>query len=180
MPRGKILAVLMVSMVAVPVLAVTNVPFIEQRYNDPGSQKSDDLRLQQSEALLQTMDENLLFGHGLGSFAYKMIRTPTAPYSYEVQWLEIFYQMGLVGLLFVLGLMTFSVAPLLQSRWQEALPLLVLFGFSQLAGFANPALFGRASSVGFAFAYCLGILIRDCVDQSDGAGDESPSLSVTA
>jgi O-antigen ligase len=159
--RGRMLALMFAGIILLPPIGIEVYPTLEQRFTDPGSAKSDALRLQQSEALTQDTDDHLLMGHGFGSYTYKMIRDFKAPYNYEVQWLEILYQMGLIGLLFTLGLLAFNAAPLLLSRSVEAIPVLLLFAFSLLSGFANPSLFGRTAAVGFALVYCFGQMIYD-------------------
>lgn len=157
----KIMLTLVAALMIAPIAATVLGPAIQHRFFDPSVGHSDDIRIQQSDALMQNADQTFFFGHGLGSFPYKMIRDRQAPYSYEMQWLEIIYQFGFIGLVFILGLLFSISVPLLTSRPMAALPILLLFGFFLLSGFANPSLIGRSASVGFAFVLCLGTSIRD-------------------
>lgn len=159
--RGQILAALVSLLVVAPALGALPMPVIESRFSSANVSRSDDLRTLQYDALTQDTDQHVLFGHGFASFPFKMVRDPNTPYIYELQWLSLAYQMGLIGIIFLLGLLYFNSSPLFGSRSAAALPILVLFGFSLFSGFANPSLIGRSAGVGFAFVYCLGILVRD-------------------
>jgi len=159
--RGHVLALLIGLVVIAPLATLVPAPLIEQRFFSVGAQKSDDIRRRQTDALTQDIDQNFFLGHGFGSFSYGMVRNPQAPYSYEVQWLAIIYQFGVIGLLFILGLLACALGPVLQAPATGGMPLILLFGFSLLSGFANPSLIGRTAGIGFAFVYFCAAIVRD-------------------
>ena len=173
--RGQIFATLLSVLVALPVAGPVLFPVIQHRLFDPDVSRSDSIRIQQSEALTQDAEKHFLFGHGLASYSYKMVRDRRSPYTYEEQWLALIYQLGVVGFLFLLGLLFFNLVPLLTSRSVDAIPALLLFLFSLLSGFANPSLIGRSAGVGFAFVLCLGVMIRSRKAPRPGPESGHPS-----
>ena len=172
-PRKQLFSGMLVLLVAGPFALPFILPTIEHRFFDPGSSRADAIRSQQSVALLQDSERYFLFGHGMASYSYKMVRDRRSPYTYEEQWLALFYQLGFVGVVFLLGLLTFNLGPFLVSRRLEALPMLLLFIFSLSSGFANPSLTGRSAGAGFAFVLCVGLLVQ----QRGPSIRRSPGLS---
>lgn len=159
--RGQILAVLVAALVAIPTIAsiAPSIPLIENRFMSSNASWSDSIRTRQYDALTQGLDEHLLFGHGLASFSFSVIRDTNTPYSYELQWMELIYQIGLVGLLLVIGMAFLNCAPLLASPSIEGIPILLLYSFFLLSGLANPSLIGRSAGVNFAFVLCLSLVV---------------------
>jgi len=157
---GKIFAVLVALIFLVPLIFITvPMPLIERRFSSSATQQSDATRLQQYDALTGDVEQNVLFGHGLASFAVNFVRNPEVPYTYELQWVSLLYQMGVVGVLFLLGLIFFNGIPFILSRSWDAVPPLLLYGVYILSGFANPSLVGRSSSAGLLFILCFGTKI---------------------
>jgi O-antigen ligase len=63
------------------------------------------LREQQAPKLWDAFKGNPVFGDGLGSVVRpRYVRDPTAPWSYELIYLQLLFQMGVIGLLAVLAL----------------------------------------------------------------------------
>ena len=173
--RGQVLALLLGLIAVAPLATLVPVTLIEQRFFSSAAEKSDIVRSTETEALTQDMDQNFLFGHGFGSFSYKDVRDKLAPYSYEEQWLAITYELGVVGLLIVLGLLTCTIAPVLETPTLEGIPLILLFVFSLLSGFANPSLIGRTAGMGFAFVYFCASAIRDRANCDATRGGKDPN-----
>jgi hypothetical protein len=159
---GRILGVLMAAMIVMPIIAIwaPSSPIITRRFSSDAA-FSDTIRVRQYDALTRDMDEHFLIGHGPASFSFSVIRDTGSPYSYEMQWVAFMYQLGVVGLVFLLGLAIFNIAPLLETPSLAAIPALLLYSFFLLSGFANPSLTGRSAGISFAFVLCLSILIRD-------------------
>jgi hypothetical protein len=157
--RGQKLALMVSFAVLIPVVASMPLPIIQNRFASSTATNADAIRSHQYEALTQDADQSFFVGHGFGSFPFEMVRDIEAPYSYELQWFALMYQMGIIGIIFLLGVLFLNSAPLLASRSAEAIPVLLLYGFSLLSGFANPSLIGRSAGVGFSFVLFLGIQI---------------------
>jgi len=63
------------------------------------------LREQQAPKLWRAFEQNPLLGDGLGAVVRpRFVRDPTAPWSYELSYLQLLFQMGVLGLLAVLAL----------------------------------------------------------------------------
>jgi O-antigen ligase len=63
------------------------------------------LREQQAPKLWNAFEHNPLLGDGLGAVVHpRFVRDPAAPWSYELTYLQLLFQMGVLGLLAVLAL----------------------------------------------------------------------------
>jgi O-antigen ligase len=63
------------------------------------------LREQQAPKLWDAFKHNPVFGDGLGAVVRpRFVRDPAAPWSYELTYLQLLFQMGILGLLAVLAL----------------------------------------------------------------------------
>lgn len=71
----------------------------EQRFKSSGNEASDSLRSQQIDALVDAWTRVPLLGGGFGFHAKSLVRDPTAPYNYEVQWIGFLAKLGVVGIL---------------------------------------------------------------------------------
>jgi O-antigen ligase len=77
--------------------AINRPPFL--------SDASAGLREQQAPKLWNAFERNPLFGDGLGAVVRpRFVRDPGAPWSYELTYLQLLFQMGVLGLLAVLTL----------------------------------------------------------------------------
>lgn len=125
---------------------------IEQRFNSAGNEASDSLRSQQIDALVNAWTRVPVLGGGFGYSAREMVRDPTAPYNYEVQWVGFLAKLGVVGISCLLALvlalyLNILRGPLTPEHWVLAFALSCFV----LGGFTNQYLVTSGSGV----FYCL-------------------------
>ena len=148
---------LLLGVIALFLYFVANVGmyvYFEDRLFYEGS-KSLNTKYEQAIHLIEkTIENNILFGHGVGSYSEDFIRNHYIPFEYEVQWAAIFFQFGFVGLLTVLiFLVTFLVYPFVKELRRRNfinkrnLYLTFIFFFFLLSGFTNSYLVTSAASV---------------------------------
>ena len=78
---------------------------IQYRFFSPKVVESDSVRKIQIQELMSGIMEKPLLGHGMGSYLTDLIRSTTAPFSYEAEYLSFFYQFGIIGfILIILGI----------------------------------------------------------------------------
>lgn len=135
------------------------VKMIERRFFSSSSEHSDSIREQQIDALLIEFSKNPLFGKGMGSYAENVIRDERLKYSYEVQWVALLMQFGLVGLfLFLIPLGSIFSRFLRKPFDRFQMSFIVLFICWLLAGFTNPFLLSLTSGI----IYSLFLLSGQC------------------
>jgi len=78
------------------------IEYIETRFNSNMTEYSDSFRDIQKVFLSSGFAENPLLGHGAGSYVREYIRSDSAPYSYELEYLSFFYQFGILGFLWII------------------------------------------------------------------------------
>lgn len=124
----------------------------EQRFRSSNNTASDALRTEQIEALVDAWGKAPLLGGGFGYYARSMVRDPSAPYNYEVQWVGFLAKLGVIG---VLGLCLLVAAlylnvfrgPVVAEHFVIAFTLSCFI----LGGFTNQYLVTSGSGV----FYCL-------------------------
>lgn len=157
LPRRAAIAVLLASLALSPV-AYPWIDFspVVSRFSANTSGDSDAIRFMQYEALSRDMDGHLLFGHGWATFRVDFIRDATLPYSYEMQWLALLYQIGVVGVLCIAALIALVLLPY-QRMSRAEYGMVVLFMLTVLAAFTNPVLLGRSPGAIYAFVAFYGL-----------------------
>lgn len=146
-------------------LTAISLPFlvvvVALRFSTALVTSSDIERTLQIIALREFIAAAPWFGHGLGSYAHRVVRSWDAPYSYEVQLLALFGQVGLVGVVY-LGLVTVSY---FRRIWPDAersglpragLLLLLLIWFA--GGFLNPSVISSAAAMSYCAIYAMASL----------------------
>jgi O-antigen ligase len=92
-------------------------------------------REQQAPKLWHAFKQNPVFGDGLGAVVYPhFVRDPAAPWSYELTYLQLLFQMGLLGLLAVLALPLVAVRRGLRDATTGALQAPPLAGAMAILG----------------------------------------------
>ncbi len=119
---------------------------------------SDQIRIDQSKALLDEIQTRPLLGKGLGAHADGLIRNDQNQYSYELQWLALTMQFGFVGIAGIFLLLAASARDLLASQHPAKVWLLLLFGLWLLSGWTNPHL--TSSFAGALFGMFMAIFYR--------------------
>lgn len=79
------------------------VNFIVERYKGDNAESSDYTRTIMYDWLYNNIMDSLLIGYGLGSYVHQFIRFDDTPWNYELQWLSIILNFGILGLLYILS-----------------------------------------------------------------------------
>lgn len=159
--RGKLIAIFAVLLVLV-LSAEWLAGAFDQRFRSSGSAVSDDIRVEQIAALLDEWSDSPLIGKGFGAYSKNVIRDPSVPYSYEVQWVGFLAKLGSVGVLFLVFLLGYIYWIVLKSeRFKEHYILLLTLSMFVIGGFTNQYLVSSASGV----IYCLHIVCAEMIRQ---------------
>lgn len=116
-----------------------------------------DVKYIQSVYLIKELNEYPLFGKGLGTYVEEYVRNESIPYAYEVFWLLLALQFGLLGVvIFVFSLFSpflyFSCSNRFVFSGGQIL-ILSSFILFLLAGFTNPILLNSVVAFWFLFLY---------------------------
>ncbi len=107
-------------------------PLFTARFSSTQVTDSDLTRVEQSKSLLQEIEGHPLLGKGMGHHA-QVIRSEQNRYSYELQWMSLLMQTGILGVAVILCLIFATARDLIAVRgpvqlWLAALYLLWLLG----------------------------------------------------
>jgi hypothetical protein len=128
------------------------------RFQSTGVEISDAVRSEQSTALFEEFMRRPIWGKGLGAHATGIIRSDAFSYSYEIQWLALLMQVGIVGMIGVVLLLWVSVRDLIAARHPAKPWIALLFLLWLGAGFTNTYM--TTSFAGVAFAMFIAIFHR--------------------
>jgi hypothetical protein len=134
---------------------------IALRFSDKFVDSSDIERVIQKVALQRFFIEAAVFGHGLGSYSTRSIRSIELPYSYELQILALFGQVGVVGiLLFTFLLFNYyrKAFSFRRGRRSYQISLVLLLICFLASGFFNPNILSSTAAVNFGLIFCLASL----------------------
>ncbi|MDG3065882.1 O-antigen ligase family protein [Thauera mechernichensis] len=90
--------------------------FIATRYAGAYAESSDFTRHQMLDALIDGIDAKPILGWGLGSGAPGYTNIEQIPWYFEIQWLGLALQFGLIGILLILAILIVSLAIMLKGR----------------------------------------------------------------
>jgi len=130
----------------------------EQRFRSAGSDASDSIRSEQIVALIDEWSTSPLIGRGFGAYSKSVVRDPSVPYSYEVQWIGFLAKLGSIGvglLLLLVGFLYWKV--LAGIRQTEHYVLFMTLSAFILGGLTNQYLVSSASGV----VYCLHVIVAE-------------------
>ena len=119
------------------------------------------LREEQAPKLWHAFLHNPVFGDGLGAVVRpRFVRDPTAPWSYELTYLQLLFQMGILGLLAVLALPLAAVRRGLRVATKGALEAAPLAGAMAILGIlvasaTNPYLLSSFGMLSLAIGLSL-------------------------
>jgi hypothetical protein len=154
-----------VTLLSLPLLKTV----IELRFSTTVVSVSDRERVAQVSALKDFFSSSPVLGHGLGSYTKRMVRDDDAPYSYEDQLLALAGQVGIVGIVFLLGLTFYyfrDLWPRQGREWMQSFALaMILIGWI-CAGLFNPEVISSAASVSYAAIAAMAGLKRTQPDIS--------------
>ncbi len=120
----------------------------QARFASNSSTVSDEIRSEQFKQLAAAFEDHPLLGIGLGGHV-QIIRSFTRTYSYELQWVALLMQVGIVGMAGIVLLIFAAAYDLFAARHRGRLWLLLLFLLYLGAAFTNPNL--TTSFAGGAF-----------------------------
>ena len=153
-----------------PVVAL----LIQLRFSQRVVDASDSERVLQSSALQRFFVDAPIFGHGLGSFTHAVIRQPDLPYNYEMQLVALSTQIGIVGMIFMTGLLINYYRKAFHfprgTRAFQATVLLLLVTFLAGALF-NPSVLSSIAAATFGLLFALA---------STGTGVDKASVSAAS
>jgi len=162
------------------VLTVVSLPFlivvISLRFSPVVVSESNADRVTQVAALRDFVADAPWFGHGLGSYTHRVLRSLDAPFVYEAQLLALFGQVGIVGVVFLVVLMMSYFRWFWPNNQRSGMRsgglFLLLLGWLA-GGFLNPSVISSAASVSYAAIFAMvalherTTLPRGLVDMSD-------------
>lgn len=136
------------------------VTIVLLRFSSAVVSTSDADRVQQIVALRSFFSEAPWFGHGLGSYSHRVIRSPEAPYSYEAQLLALLGQVGLAGVALLIALLSRYYRRAAHLA-KESVALLLLLAGWLAGGLFNPSVISSAASVSYVAILAMTHLSRD-------------------
>lgn len=125
---------------------------INTRLSGAGSVISDDIRSGQVRPLVIEFNRYLIFGKGLGSYIPSLIRSndEATPYFYEIQWLALAMQFGIVGLAVILVHIGLIGWHLIKQTSLTSITMLTSYFAWLVSGFFNPALISSVGGLVFS------------------------------
>ncbi len=134
----------------------TIMAFIELRFFSNANEISDDIRSEQTGALINLFFESPYFGFGIGAYDPNYIRSIVNPFSYEKQILSFLPKIGFIGIAMILLGFLYAIYKFLREHNIIGLLCISLFIFS---GWFNPYLY--SSNVVLIYAFILIMLLDD-------------------
>lgn len=128
------------------------ITFIELRLFSHANEVSDNIRAEQSHALINFFFQSPYFGFGIGAYDIDYIRSAVHPFSYEKQILSFFPKVGLIGMLMLFFGFLYVIYRFLQKKNIIGLLSTLLF---LLAGWFNPYLYASNVILIYAFIFIM-------------------------
>lgn len=154
-----LLAVLAVAWVGLDKVQI----LIYERFLSYDNKMSDQVRIEQINALMNELETVPLLGKGLGGYVENLVRDGIIQYSYEVQWVAFLMQFGLMGFMILLIPVLFIFYKLFQppfSRVKQG--FLGLFCIWLLSGFTNPFLISLTSGIVYSIFLLVSDILNGC------------------
>ncbi len=172
------LKALLFSALAVGIVVVASFevvgPLLIARFSSEQSSDSDQIRVEQSQALWNEIEARPVLGKGIGQHALGVIRNDQNRYSYELQWMSLLMQTGIVGVAAILLLIVAAARDLLAVRGPVKFWLAALYVLWLLGSWTNPYL--TSSFAGVAFGMFLAMFYRmRMMNEESGLADASPA-----
>ena len=130
----------------------------EARFVSEGTDISDAGRVAQARALMEEIKARPVFGKGIGAHTNGYLSSDTNMYSYEMQWLALLMQFGIVGGIAILLLVAASLSDLMIAKHPAKLWVLLIFVLWLLASWTNPYL--TSSFAGATFGLFMAMFYR--------------------
>jgi O-Antigen ligase len=130
----------------------------EARFLSEGTEVSDAGRVAQARALMDEVKARPIFGKGIGAHSKAYLSSDTNMYAYEMQWLSLLMQFGIVGETAILLMVAVSARDLMMAKHPAKLWMIFLFVLWLLASWTNPYL--TSSFAGGAFGLFMALFYR--------------------
>lgn len=141
---------------------------IYERFFSYDNKMSDQVRIEQINALMNELETTPILGRGLGGYVENLVRDGIIQYSYEVQWVAFLMQFGLLGFMVLLIPVLFIFYKLFIPPFSRVkLAFLGLFCIWLLSGFTNPFLISLTSGI----VYSMFLLVSDILNQTNRSVD---------
>lgn len=148
-PKKKIYLVFF-AIIAIAVSYDVLSVLIEDRFFSQASSESDRIRIVQMHFLIDKWLQSPLIGFGCGGYDWRLIRNKASFYSYEVQWLQILMQFGIIGLsLYLVPFVCLFKKVFVNAIDIDKTTQVAGFIVFLLMGFTNPYLIGRPAGILF-------------------------------
>lgn len=125
------------------------------RFLGDNAESSDYDRLIQFAFLVEGVQDSILWGHGLGSYIQGYVRSVDTPFLYELEYLALAYQTGILGLIYIFMTFVMIIKEFTLKGLNMRVKLLVIFNlvFLLLRPLTNPMLFASSSMMVLVFIY---------------------------
>lgn len=129
------------------ILDTSGVAAIENRFIGADADASDLQRVVQFDVLSDEIKYNILLGNGLGAYVHNYIRNDAMPFLYEMEYLSLIYQFGIIGMFYILGMFVLMIRKIRITNLSMQLRILVYFNLICffIRPFTNPMLFASSS-----------------------------------
>jgi O-antigen ligase len=93
---------------------------IDERFTGYTQSRSDSIREEMKEVLLGSIADNPVLGVGLGGYARDYLRSPTNMWQYELEYLALVMQLGILGFIFMVANFIVYVLRMLLNGYQKS------------------------------------------------------------
>lgn len=126
---------------------------LQNRFIGIDADASDLSRFMQIQVFLQEIPNNILLGQGLGSYISGFIRSEAFPFLYEMEYLALLYQLGILGMFFLYSVFFMIVCEINFDNLILKYKLLMFFSiiFILIRPVTNPMFFASSTSMVLLF-----------------------------
>lgn len=148
------------------VISTSSIDFsvgIENRFVGVDAEVSDFYRYEQISVFSQEIPKTYLMGNGLGSYITGFVRSDAFPFLYELEYLAIVYQFGLLGFLYLLLIYLFIFSEINVKELDGRYKLLIISNllFFLIRPAFNPMLLASSSSMALVCFFIFAKLKSD-------------------
>lgn len=156
--QKKLLILLGILFIIVSIIATNGVlnEFFVNRFLSVDVAAGDNLREEQFEVLIEQFWQAPIFGKGLGYGPIAMIRDVNSPFSYELQWVSMLMQFGLIGFAILILIYTIPILAIYKKN-KFSNSILLIYSMILFSGFTNPYLMSSQFALIF-FAIFISLL----------------------
>lgn len=123
---------------------------VYRRFFGSDASFSDSFRRVQKEYLLHGFLQSPVFGKGTGAYVEECIRSETAKFSYELEYLSFLYQFGIIGFLCIIGTIFYVVWRIcFGANYNRDIKMIIVFNLAiwAIKPFVNPGFLASNSGI---------------------------------